>query len=49
MLYNHKKDKWIWYKRVGVISMKNISVLSKLDLVGGLSKINVDKENISEA
>lgn len=42
------KDKWILHRRVGHISMKIISYLSKLDLVRGLSKINFDKYNICE-
>ena len=43
------KDKWIWHRRVGHISMKTISKLSKLDLVKGLPKLSFDKDNICEA
>ena len=43
------KDKWIWHRRVGHISMKTISKLSKLDLVRGLPKLSYDKDNICEA
>src|SRR6266487_1592656 len=30
-----EKDKWIWHKRAGHVSMKTMSKLSKLDLVRG--------------
>jgi len=38
-----EKDKWIWHKRGGHVSMKTISKISQLDLVRGLPKINFDK------
>ena len=44
-----EKDKWIWHKRAGHVSMKTISKISQLDLVRGLSKINYDKDKICEA
>ncbi|XP_073224852.1 uncharacterized protein [Cicer arietinum] len=40
------KDKWIWHKCAGHISMKTSSNLSKVDLVKGLPKINFDKDKI---
>jgi hypothetical protein len=43
------KDKWIWHKRVGHVSIKTISKISQLDLVRGLPKINFDKDKICEA
>jgi len=43
------KDKWIWHKRAGHVSMKTISKISQLDLVRGLPKINFDKDKICEA
>jgi hypothetical protein len=43
-----EKDKWIWHKRTGHVSMKTISKLSKLDLVRGLPKINYDIDKICE-
>jgi hypothetical protein len=44
-----EKDKWIWHKRAGHISMKTISKISKLDLVRGLPKIDFEKDRICEA
>ena len=44
-----EKDKWFWHKRVGHISMKTISKISKLDLVRGLPKIDFEKHKICEA
>jgi len=44
-----EKDKWIWHKRAGYISMKTISKISKLDLVRGLPEINFEKDKICEA
>jgi len=44
-----EKDKWIWHKRAGHISMETISKISKLDLVRGLSKINFEKDKVCEA
>jgi transposase InsO family protein len=44
-----EKDKWIWHKRAGHISMETISKISKLDLVRGLPKINFEKDKICEA
>lgn len=44
-----KKDKWIWHKRAGHISMKTIAKLSQLDLVRGLPKISFEKDKICEA
>ncbi|WJX46324.1 hypothetical protein P8452_33139 [Trifolium repens] len=35
-----EKDKWTWHKRVGHVSMKTISKLSKLDLVNNLGKFD---------
>ena len=43
------KDKWIWHKRAGHVSMKTISKISQLDLVRGLPKINFEKDKICEA
>jgi len=44
-----EKDKWIWHKRAGYISMKTIAKLSQLDIVKGLPKISFEKEKICEA
>ena len=44
-----EKDKWIWHKRAGHISMKTIAQLSQLDLVRGLPKISFGKDKICEA
>jgi len=44
-----EKDKWIWHKRAGHISMKTIVKLSQLDLVRGLPKISFKKDKICEA
>ena len=44
-----EKDKWTWHKRVGHVSMKTISKLSKLDLVSGLPKISFDYEVVEKA
>jgi len=44
-----EKDKWIWHKRAGHVRMKTISIISELDLVRGLPKINFDKDKICEA
>jgi len=44
-----KKDKWIWHKRAGHISIKTIAKVSQLDLVIGLPKISFEKEKICEA
>jgi len=44
-----EKDKWIWHKRAGHISMKTIAKLSQLDLVRGLPKISFEKDKICEA
>jgi len=38
-----EKDKWIWHKRAGHISMKTIAKLSQLDLVRGLPKISLKR------
>jgi len=43
------KDKWIWHKRNGHVSMKTISKISQLDLERGLPKINFEKDKICEA
>ena len=44
-----EKDKWIWHKRAGHVSMKTIAKLSQLDLVRGLPKISFEKDKICEA
>jgi len=44
-----EKDKWIWHKRAGHISMKTIAKLSQLDLIRGLPKISFEKDKIYEA
>ncbi len=44
-----EKDKWIWHKRAGHVSMKTISKISQLDLVRGLPKIKFDKDKVCEA
>ncbi|GAU40502.1 hypothetical protein TSUD_189840 [Trifolium subterraneum] len=38
-----EKDKWIWHKRAGHVSMKTMSKLSKLDLVRGKFDSKSDK------
>jgi len=43
-----QKDKWIWHKRAGHVSMETISKISKLDLVRGLPKINFEKDKVCE-
>lgn len=43
-----EKDKWLWHRMFGHVSMKNNSTLSKLDLVKRLPKINFDKYSIYE-
>src|SRR3954468_11331563 len=48
-LLSKEKDKWLWHRRCGHTSMKNISILSKLDLVRGLPKLNFEKDSICEA
>ncbi|XP_045809814.1 uncharacterized protein LOC123904167 [Trifolium pratense] len=44
-----EKDKWIWHKRAGHISMKTMSKLSKLDLVRGLPDISFDLDKVCES
>jgi len=44
-----EKDKWIWCKRAGHVSMKTISKKFKLDLVRRLPKIDFEKDRICEA
>ncbi len=44
-----EKDKWIWHKRAGHVSMKTMSKLSKLDLVRGLPKISFDLDKVCES
>jgi len=43
------KDKLIWHKLAGHVSMKTISKISQLDLVRGLPNIIFDKDKICEA
>jgi len=44
-----EKDKWIWLRRAGHISMKTIAKLSQFDLVRGLPNISFEKDKICEA
>ena len=42
-------DGWLWYRRLGYVSMDLISNISKNDLVKGLPKIRFQKNKICEA
>jgi hypothetical protein len=44
-----EKDKWIWHKRAGHVSMRTLAKISQLDLVRGLPKISFDKDKLCES
>ena len=39
---------WLWYRRLGHISMSILEKVSKHDLVKGFSKIKIKKDKICE-
>ncbi|KAK2428124.1 putative mitochondrial protein [Trifolium repens] len=44
-----EKDKWIWHKRAGHVSMRTLAKISQLDLVRGLPKISFDKDKLCKS
>lgn len=47
--FTNKDEKLIWHKKLGHISFKHISKISKLELVRGLPKINFKKDSFCES
>src|ERR1044072_7197834 len=43
------QEQWVWYRRLGHVSLRKISQLNKLDLVRGLPKLKFTSEALCEA
>ena len=49
LIANDVNDNWLWYRRLGHVSMKTLSKLVKNDLVIGLLKLKFNKDKICDA